>query len=200
MKTKGIFLKFIRQKMSEKFNELVESLSALPSIGKKTALRLAYTLCKDKIIAMRLNASIENALRFIKPCACCLNLSEHELCEICSDETRDRNLLCIVESAKDILILEESGGFNGLYFVLEDLEQDFEKLVKMIKKFQCKEVIFALTHSLNSEALIFYVEEKLKDFHLKFSKIAQGIPSGVSLENVDLISLHKAMAYRVRLE
>lgn len=186
--------------MSEKFNELVESLSALPSIGKKTALRLAYTLCRDKVAAMKLSASIENALRFIKPCAYCSNLSQDELCEICSDEMRDRSLLCIVESAKDILILEESGGFNGLYFVLEDLELDLEKLIKMLQKFACKEVIFALTHSLNSEALIFFIEEKLKNFNLKFSKIAQGIPSGVSLENVDLISLHKAMAYRIKLE
>lgn len=187
--------------MSEKFNELVESLCALPSIGKKTALRLAYVLCKDKVLNLKLSASLDNALHFIKNCSCCGNLSENELCEICSDENRDKSLLCVVESAKDILILEESASFNGLYFVLENLEEkDIQKLIQMIEKFACKELIFALTHSINSEALIFFLEEKLKHLDLKFSKIAQGIPSGVSLENVDLISLHKAMAYRIRLD
>lgn len=187
--------------MSEKFNELVNNLMNLPSIGKKTALRLAYSICKEHSASLCLATSIENAVRFIKPCSQCGNLSENELCELCVNEQRARNLLCIVESAKDILILEESGGFSGLYFVLEGIEPThIAKLKKMIQNCQSKEVIFALTHSVNSDALAFFIEEQLKEFDLSLSKIAQGIPSGVSLENVDMISLHKAIAHRTKLE
>ncbi|EAL4066318.1 recombination protein RecR, partial [Campylobacter jejuni] len=85
----------------EKFNELVESFANLPTIGKKTAIRLAYHLCiNNQIDGMKLAHNIENAIRFIKPCEQCGALSENELCEICSDEERNKNILCIVESPK----------------------------------------------------------------------------------------------------
>ena len=186
---------------SEKFNELVQSFANLPSIGKKTALRLAYTILENHTLALRLAHNIENAVRFIKPCQKCGNLSENELCEICSDENRDKNLLCVVQSAKDILMLEESGSFDGLYFIFDEISNELVlKLRHFISENACKELIFALTHTINSDALIFFIEEKLKDLHLHFSKIAQGIPSGVSLENVDFISLHKAMAFRTKIK
>ncbi|MCW1360768.1 recombination mediator RecR [Campylobacter sp. US33a] len=186
----------------EKFDELVKSFASLPTIGKKTAVRLAYFICmNDHLLGMKLAHNIENALRFIKPCIKCGGLSENELCEICSNESRDRNFICIVESPKDILILEESDSYKGLYFVLEDLsEEKIEKLREMILEFQSQELIFALTHSINSDALIFFVEDKLRDLNLKFSKIAQGIPSGVHLENVDFISLHRAINFRTYID
>ncbi|HEC1883830.1 TPA: recombination protein RecR [Campylobacter jejuni] len=186
----------------EKFNELVESFANLPTIGKKTAIRLAYHLCiNNQIDGMKLAHNIENAIRFIKPCEQCGALSENELCEICSDGERNKNILCIVESPKDILTLEESQSYNGLYFVLDDLsEEKLEKLKQIILNLNISELIFALTHSINSDATIFFIEDKFKGLNnLTFSKIAQGIPSGVNLENVDLISLNKAMNFRTKI-
>lgn len=190
------------RKSSEKFNELVASFASLPTIGKKTAIRLAYFVSlQNHLAGTKLAQDIENAIRFIKPCSKCGALSENELCEICTDTERDRAVLCVVESAKDILILEESGSFNGLYFVLDELNDDkIAKLRAMIAEFSVKELIFALTSAINSEAMSFFVEDRLQDLGLKFSKIAQGIPSGVHLENVDFISLHKAMAFRTKLK
>lgn len=186
----------------EKFNELVESFANLPTIGKKTAIRLAYHLCTNSPLeGMKLAHNIENALRFIKPCEQCGALSENELCNICTDEGRQKEILCIVQSPKDILILEQSKSFNGFYFVLDGLDEEkLKKLRVMILKLKSEELLFALTHSVNSDATIFFIEEKLKDLNLKFSQIAQGIPSGVHLENVDFISLHKAINFRTKIE
>ncbi|EFV1646460.1 recombination protein RecR [Campylobacter upsaliensis] len=185
----------------EKFNELVESFANLPTIGKKTAIRLALYICmQNPLEGMKLSHNIENALRFIKSCRQCGALSENELCEICTDTQRDENLICLVENAKDILILEESGGYNGFYFVLNELnEEKLSKLKAMIEKLKSKELIFALTHSVHSDTTIFFIEENLKNLELKLSKIAQGIPSGVNLENVDFISLHRAMNFRTKI-
>lgn len=192
----------MKHKSSEKFNELVQSFANLPTIGKKTAIRLAYFVSmKNHLLGTKLAHDIENAIRFIKPCEKCGSLSENELCEICTDTERDRSILCIVENAKDVLILEESGSFEGLYFVLDELDDEkIAKLRQMLQEFGVKELVFALTHSVNSEAMSLFIEDKLKDLNLKFSKIAQGIPSGVNLENVDFISLHKAMVFRTRLK
>ena len=192
----------MKHKSSEKFNELVQSFANLPTIGKKTAIRLAYFVSmKNHLLGTKLAHDIENAIRFIKPCEKCGSLSENELCEICTDTERDRSILCIVENAKDVLILEESGSFEGLYFVLDELDDEkIAKLRQMLQEFGVKELVFALTHSVNSEAMGLFIEDKLKDLNLNFSKIAQGIPSGVNLENVDFISLHKAMVFRTRLK
>lgn len=190
------------KKTNEKFNELVASFASLPTIGKKTAIRLAYFVSlQNHLAGAKLAQDIENAIRFIKPCGKCGALSENELCEICADDERDRDLLCLVEDAKDILILEESGSFNGLYFVLDELnDEKVAKLRAMILEFSVKELVFALTHSVNAEAMGFFVEDKLADLNLSMSKIAQGVPSGVHLENVDFISLHKAMVFRTKLK
>lgn len=186
----------------EKFNELVQSFANLPTIGKKTALRLAYFICmENNLSGVKLAHDIENAIRFIKPCIKCGGLSENEFCEICIDENRNKDLICIVESPKDILTIEDSKAYNGLYFVLENTEENtIKKLENMINDFNVKELIFALTHNINSDACIFFIEEKLKHLNLKFSKIAQGIPNGVGLENVDFISLNKAINFRTYID
>lgn len=210
MKITSIVLKFFLEKKNimkhkndlEKFNNLIESFSNLPTIGKKTAIRLAYYICiNNQLEGMKLAHNIENALRFIKPCQQCGSLSENELCGICTDEERNKDTLCIVETPKDILIIEESKSYRGLYFVLDGLDNEkISKLEEMILKQNSKELIFALPHSINSDATIFFIEDKFKNLNLKFSKIAQGIPSGVNLENVDTISLNKAIQYRTKIE
>lgn len=185
----------------DKFENLVEAFSSLPSIGKKSAIKLAYfCVMKDPLVGSKLAFSIEEGLKFLRPCLLCGGLSQDETCLICSDESRDKDLLCLVEDAKNIIVLEEAASYNGLYFVYDDSKNALEKLNEMINHFDTKELIFAFTHSINTDSLIFYIEEKLKNKNLKFSKIAQGIPSGVALENVDMMSLLKALAYRVRLD
>ena len=127
-------------------------------------------------------------------------MSEDELCFICCDESRDATLLCIVESAKDILLLEENGLFGGRYFVLESLEEmNITHLIERIKEDGIEEVIFALTPSIQNDAVILYIEDKLKEFDLVFTKIAQGVPTGVSLENIDILSLSRALDARVKV-
>ncbi|QOR01668.1 MULTISPECIES: recombination mediator RecR [unclassified Campylobacter] len=189
-------------KSLEKFNELVEAFSALPTIGKKTALRLAYHVCiKDPLLGAKLAYSVEESIRMIRKCTQCGSLSENELCEICSSEERNEQIICIVQDPKDVLVLEDSGSFDGLYFVLDDTsEENITRLRNMIQSKNSKEIFFAFTQGLNSDAIVFFIEEKLKDLDLSFSQIAQGIPSGVSLENVDFISLHKAINHRTKLD
>ena len=184
----------------EKFNTLVESLQELPTIGKKSATRLAYyMIMQDSFTGMKVSHAIEDALGSLKKCAICGGMSEDELCYICSDEARDSTLLCIVENAKDILLLEENGLFDGKYFVLDSLEElNISHLVKIAQR-GINELVFALTPSIANDAVILYIEDKLGDFSIKFSKIAQGVPTGVSLENIDILSLTRALEDRVRV-
>jgi recombination protein RecR len=184
----------------EKFNRLVESLESLPTIGKKSAIRLAYHMVmKDSFNAIKLAHAIENAVGSLKKCISCGGMSEDELCEICSDTSRDIEALCIVENAKDILTLEENALFEGRYFVLDSLEHlDISHLQDIVSS-GVSEVIFALTPSIQNDAVILYLEDKLKEYDVRFSKIAQGVPTGVSLENIDILSLTRALEDRVRV-
>jgi recombination protein RecR len=184
----------------EKFNKLVEALEDLPTIGKKSATRLAYHIVmKDSFVGMKLSHAIEDALGTLRECSLCGGMSEDELCFICSDERRDNTLLCIVQNAKDILILEENGLFNGRYFVLDSLESlNISHLEKVVNS-GIKEVIFALTPSIANDAVMLYIEDKLSNFSINYTKIAQGVPTGVSLENIDLLSLTRALADRVKV-
>ena len=184
----------------EKFDNLVEALSSLPSVGKKSAQRFAYHLVlKDSFNAMKISNAIESAIRSIRSCERCGGLSEHEICDICLDEQRDGLKLCIVENAKDILVLEENNLYDGVYFVLKDLEENSIERLKEIVSSGVKEIIFALTPSLANDAVIIFIEDKLKEYDLEFTKIAQGVPTGVHLENVDMLSLSKAISLRTKV-
>lgn len=184
----------------ERFNRLVDSLQELPTIGKKSAVRLAYhMIMNDTFVGMRISHAIEDALGSLKKCRDCGGMSEDELCYICTDESRDSTLLCIVENAKDILLLEENGLFDGRYFVLESLEELSVTHLENIVQEGVNDILFALTPSIANDAVILYIEEKLSSFSINFSKIAQGVPTGVSLENIDLLSLTRALEDRVKV-
>lgn len=184
----------------DKFNKLVDALQELPTIGKKSATRLAYhMLMKDSFVGMQISHAIEEALGSLRKCISCGGMSEDDLCFICCDESRDESLLCIVENAKDILLLEENGLFDGKYFVLESLDElDMSSLETAANNGVC-EVVFALTPSIANDAIMLFIEDKLSSFDIKYTKIAQGVPTGVSLENVDLLSLTRALEDRVRV-
>jgi recombination protein RecR len=184
----------------DKFNRLVDALGELPTIGKKSATRLAYFMVmNDSYVGMKISHAIEDALGSLRKCTLCGGMSEDEICYICCDEQRDDTLLCIVENAKDILLLEENGLFDGKYFVLDTLDEyTVSQLVEVVKS-GISEIVFAITPSIANDAVILYIEDKLKEFHINFSKIAQGVPTGVSLENIDLLSLTRALEDRVRV-
>jgi len=180
-------------------NQLIEVLEELPSIGKKSATRLAINLAKDKYKALKLINALENTISSIQECKICGNFSEHEICDICDDPMRDKTI-AVVESSKDILSIEESGSYNGYYFVLSHLDDEtIQRLKETIKEKEIKEVIFAFPPSVESEARIMLLEERLKDMNVEFSQIAQGVPTGVHFENVDINSLAKAIKLRVKL-
>ena len=184
----------------DKFNKLVEAFEKLPTIGRKSAVRFAYHLVlNDTFSAMKLANAIESAIKSIRKCERCGALSEHEICDICLDERRDHHKLCMVESAKDVFVLEEHKLFDGGYFVLSDLEEETLSRLERLVKEGVREVIFAFTPSLANDALILFIEDKLKAYTIHFTKIAQGVPTGVHLENVDMLSLSKALESRTKI-
>jgi len=184
----------------EKFNRLVDALQELPTIGKKSATRLAYfMIMNETYVGMKISHAIEDAIGSLKKCTECGGMSEDELCYICSDDGRDETLLCIVENAKDILLLEENGLFDGKYFVLDSLEDMNISHLESIVESGVREVLFALTPSIANDAVILYIEDKLSAYNLNYTKIAQGVPTGVSLENIDILSLTRALEDRVKI-
>ncbi|GAB6073551.1 recombination mediator RecR [Nautilia lithotrophica] len=183
----------------QSINRLIEAFEELPSIGKKSATRLALSIAKDKFKALKLINAIEDVVANIKECEICGNFSEHEICDICADENRDKTL-AIVENSKDIMIIEESGSYHGYYFVLTHIDDEvIQKLREIIKDRKIQEVIFAFPPSVESEARSLYIEDKLKDLDIEFTQIAQGVPTGVHFENVDVNSLAKAIKLRFKL-
>lgn len=192
---------FPMKKGLEKFYDLVDAFESLPTIGKKSALRLAYHIVmNDNYSGIKIAHSIENALKNIKKCIKCGSMSEHEICEVCMDETRDRKKMCLVQSAKDIFLIEESNQFDGLYFVIEEIDSNsLDKLFSFVEENKISEILFALTPSLSNDTFIIYIEDKLKNKDITFTKIAQGVPTGVSLENVDILSLAKAIESKVNI-
>lgn len=189
----------MKKKGLEKFNNLVDALNTLPTVGKKSAIRFAYHMVlQDSFGALKIANAIERAVANIKKCEICGGLSEDEICDICHDERRNIEQLCIVESAKDIFVIEENASYEGKYFVLSSLEDfDLQKLKDMIND-GVKEIIFAFPPSLASDSITLFMEDKLSEMDLKFTKIAQGVPTGVHLENVDMLSLTKALELRTK--
>jgi len=183
----------------EAFENLVEAFGALPSIGKKTAIRLAYhAAMEDGFSALKLAHAIEDAVNTIQKCSKCHNMSEDELCTICSDPYRDTSKLCIVQSAKDILTIEESGQFNGVYYVISQV-QDMDESHLFYAVEGVEEIIFAFPPSIATDTMILYIEDKLQGLDIRFTKIAQGVPTGVELENIDMMSLSRALEARVKI-
>ena len=179
------------------FKDLVNALNSLPTIGKKSAQRLAYHMVlEDRLSALRLANAIEEALAKLTRCKRCHNISESELCEICSNEDRDRSKLCIVQNPKDISTIESSGCYDGLYYIIESSENLEDKHLATIVDDGVEEIIFAFSPSIANDMIILFIENQLEGKGIKFSKIAQGVPTGVELDNIDTISLARAMEDR----
>ncbi len=186
---------------STSFKTLVSTLEQLPSIGRKSAMRLAYNLViENRAVALNLSESIQDALSHVVLCRDCGGICEDEICSICSDTKRQNHEICIVAHPKDVITIEETKLFHGRYFIIESANSfRLNDLRRIINDYSIREIIFAYPPSATSDTLIIYIEDKLKDFNLFFTKIAQGIPFGVNLENVDQVSLFSAFRGRKQI-
>ena len=190
--------------------KLVEQFASLPGIGRKTAQRLAfYILTLSKEQAKEFADAVLDAHEKIRYCSVCKNYTDQEKCDICSDETRDRTTICVVEDAKDIAAFERSGEYRGLYHVLGGLispmdgigpDQLFIKqLLTRVQDGAAAEVIMATNPTVEGEATAMYLSKLLKPFGVKVSRLAYGIPVGSDLEYADDVTLFKALENRSEL-
>ncbi len=193
---------------SRLLEDSVEALSNLPGIGKKSALRLALHLIKqDKESAQNdLIRPIQTMVNNIKFCVTCHNLSDREECTICTNRTIKAEQICVVESVRDVMAIEETGQYKGLYHVLggvispldgiapEDLNVD--TLIQRAESDQIKEVIMAVSPTIEGETTIYYLSKKLNQSDVKISLLARGISFGGELEYADELTLGRSIATR----
>ncbi|MBN2284623.1 MAG: recombination protein RecR [Deltaproteobacteria bacterium] len=188
---------------------LIQELSRFPGIGEKTATRLAnYILRSSEDDASRLAESILEVKRTIRFCSRCFNLSEKEICEICSDPVRDHAVICVVEDPDSLVAVEESGCFKGTYHVLHGVlspvdgigpdDLRLQELITRIEENGIREVIIATNPSVQGESTALLISRLLKDRDVQVSRIALGIPVGGDLKYIDRMTMSKAMEFRRR--
>ncbi len=188
----------------------IEELSKLPSIGKKTAQRLALFILKmDDDRVDNLLKSIKELKTKLKSCSRCNNLSEDELCEVCKSTKRDKSIICVVEEASDVIAIEKTHEFNGLYHVLggvlsplTGITPDSLKIKELLKRFEkedIKEVILALNPDTEGETTSLYLAKLIKPLNMKVTRIARGLPVGGDLEFADDATIGRAMINRLSI-
>lgn len=187
--------------------ELIEALRCLPGVGPKSAQRIAYHLLQyDKAGAARLAESLAGALRSIRRCAKCNSFTEQELCSLCASSKRDASQLCVVETPGDLLMMEQTLAYRGLYFVLMGRlspldgigprEIGLDVMQRRLADGEIREVIVATNFTNEGEATAHYINEMLKGRDLRVTRIARGVPVGGELEYVDSGTLAQAFAER----
>jgi len=189
----------------------VAEFAKLPGVGQKTALRLVlHLLNQDKDDVERFSTAINKLRNEIQFCSVCHNIADEPVCEICAAPKRDRSLVCVVEDTRDVMAIENTSQYNGLYHVLgalispmdgvgpADLEVD--SLIERLHTGEIKEIIFALSATMEGDTTIFYLHKRLKDFNINISTIARGIAFGGELEYVDEITLGRSITTRVPYE
>jgi recombination protein RecR len=192
---------------SAALQSLIDALRALPGVGPKSAQRMAYHLLqRDRDGAARLGAALGRALERIRHCDRCNNFSEQPVCELCASARRDAAKLCVVESPADLLRMEQTLAYGGLYFVLlgrlspldgvGPRELHLDRLVKRACDGTVQEVILATNFTVEGEATSHYLSELLRSRGLKITRIARGLPVGGELEHVDSGTLAQAMFER----
>lgn len=189
----------------QKLEKLIEVFSKLQGIGKKSATKLAFDiLSKDKSEIDRLIFVLSDAYNSIKECSICHSLSEDDVCEVCSDNLRDQNIICVVESYRDVLAFENSKAYNGVYHVLGGVidplngigvhDLNIDSLISRLDN--GKEIILALNKSEYGDSTSLYLIEILKEYDVKVTRIATGIPLGANIENIDSDTLNLSLETR----
>ena len=191
-------------------NRLISEMNRLPGIGGKTAQRLAFhILSMDDRDAFALADAIREAKQSMRYCSVCGNLTEEDPCSVCADETRDRSVICVVESARDVVSMEKIREYRGLYHVLhgaispmdgigpEDI--NLKSLITRLQDESVKELILATNPTIEGEATSMYIARLIKPSGIKVTRIAHGVPVGGDLEYADEVTLLKAMEGRREL-
>ncbi len=190
-------------------NELIAALRCLPGVGPKSAQRMAYHLLqRDRKGALQLAASLQRAASNVQHCSRCNNFSEQTICELCASEKRDEQLLCVVEMPADLLMIEQTLCYRGMYYVLMGRlspldgigakELHLDRLVKRVQQHPC-EVILATNFTIEGDATAHYLAILLQSMGVKVSRIARGLPVGGELEQVDSGTLAQAVLERREL-
>lgn len=193
---------------SKVLEKAVEEISGLPGIGRKSALRLALHLLRQPgSQGLALGEAIQNLVTEIKYCKECHNFSDTDICEICADDSRHAELLCVVEDVRDVMAIENTGKFKGKYLVLggkispmEGIgpqQLNIETLESKLEIGEIEEVIFALSATMEGDTTVYYLYKKFKHFDIKFSNIARGISVGDELEYADEVSLGRSILNRI---
>ena len=196
---------------SKLLENAVAEFAKLPGVGQKTALRLVlHLLNQDKEEVQKFSDAITKLREEIRFCEVCHNISDQRVCEICSSSKRDHSLICVVEDTRDVMAIENTNQYNGVYHVLGGLispmdgvgpaDLEVDSLVERLKNSEAKEIIFALSATMEGDTTIFYLDKRLKQFNLKLSTIARGIAFGGELEYVDEITLGRSITTRVPYE
>lgn len=196
---------------SQLLESAVEQFSKLPGIGRKTALRLAlHLLRRDAGETERFTEALSRMRAEIKFCLRCSNVSDTDICGICANPGRQRDLICVVENIRDVIAIESTQQYNGLYHVLGGIispldgigpeQLTIDSLVKRVADEDIKEVIFALNPNIQGDTTVYYIGKKLKGINLQITTIARGIAFGGELEYADEMTLARSISHRIPVE
>ena len=189
----------------------VNEFAKLPGIGKKTALRLVLHLLKQpENEVLHFSEVIANMRKQIKFCTRCHNISDKELCNVCSNSSRKQDVICVVENIRDVIAIESTQQFNGTFHVLGGVispldgvgpdQLTIEQLINRVAKENTQEIIFALNPNIQGDTTIYYIGKKLKDLPVKITTIARGIAFGGELEYADEMTLAKSISNRISID
>ncbi|MCF8366355.1 MAG: recombination mediator RecR [Bacteroidales bacterium] len=193
---------------SKLLEQAVDELSRLPGIGRRTALRLSLHLLREEKGSVEvLGNALIKMRNEITYCRVCYNISDHEVCSICSDYKRDRSIICVVEDIRDVMAIEKTTQYRGLYHVLGGIispmdgvgpkDLTIEKLVERLKGEEIREVVFALAATIEGDTTNYYIFKQLQNFDLTITTIARGVSVGDELEYADEITLGRSIMTRV---
>lgn len=200
-----------QQYPSRHLERAVQEFSKLPGIGRKTALRLVLHMLRQSTADVEQFADAINTLKHeVKHCSTCHNISDTDLCPICADQRRDQQTICVVENIQDVMAIENTQQFHGLYHVLGGLispmdgigpsDLEIESLVQRVSQTQPKEVILALSSTMEGDTTNFYIFRKLAPYNVNVSIIARGIAVGNELEYTDEVTLGRSILNRTPFE
>ena len=186
----------------------VDELSALPGVGRKTALRLSlYLLRREPEYAERLGTALQALRRDVKYCRTCHNICDTDLCDICADTSRDRSTVCVVENVKDVMTVENTAQYRGLYHVLGGIispidgigpaDLEIDSLVKRVAEGEVREVVLALSTTMEGDTTNFFIYRKLSAYPVRVTVIARGVSIGDELEYADEVTLGRSILNRV---
>ena len=189
----------------------VNEFAKLPGIGKKTALRMVLHLLKqDEAITDNFSETIARMRRDIKFCQRCYNVSDADICSICSNSMRNHRVICVVENLRDVIAIENTQQFSGTYHILGGVispldgigpdQLNIESLIQRIQKEQTEELIFALSPNIQGDTTIYYIQKKMKDLNCNFTTIARGIAFGGELEYADELTLGRSLQNRMPVD